>query len=265
MNVTKKENRLNQTFREASGGLLSVYYTAGFPDLTDTLAIARSLEASGADIIEIGMPFSDPIADGPTIQDSNTIALKNGMTIDRLFQQLEALRDDVTLPVILMGYVNPVLQYGVEKFCRRCEEVGIDGLILPDLPMAEYLEEYKLLFDAHGLRNIFLITPQTSEARIRQIDEATDSFIYMVSSASTTGAREGFGEEQLQYFERVRNMKLRNPLLIGFGISNHETYSRVVEYASGAIIGSAFIRLLKESSDQDSAIKEFINDIKRPT
>ena len=233
--------------------------------MDNTLPIAEALEAAGADLIEVGMPFSDPIADGPTIQESNTLALNNGMTIDTLFGQLENLRKTVTVPVILMGYINPVLQYGVEKFCRKCEETGVDGLILPDLPMAEYLTEYRELFDRHGLKNIFLITPQTSEARIHQIDEATDSFIYMVSSASTTGAKEGFGEEQINYFQRIRNLGLKNPLLVGFGISNRDTFNTVCEYAQGAIIGSAFIRLLKESTNKTQAIKDFIQEIKRPS
>ncbi len=259
------QNRINQSFQEGKKGLLSVYYTAGYPALGDTMEIARSLEEAGADLIEIGMPFSDPIADGPTIQESNNIALKNGMTIDTLFHQLEGLREEVTIPVILMGYINPVIQYGVEKFCASCEKVGIDGLILPDLPMKEYLEDYKALFDRHGLKNIFLITPQTSESRIREIDAATDGFIYMVSSASTTGAKEGFGEDQIQYFKRIHAMGLKNPLLVGFGISNHATYSIVSEHADGAIIGSAFIRLLQEANDKPEAIKQFINDIKRPT
>ncbi len=265
MNTTEKQNRLNRTLSDTKGELLSVYYTAGFPALDDTLDIAVALEEAGADIIEIGMPFSDPIADGPTIQESNTQALKNGMTIEVLFGQLERLREKVTIPVILMGYINPVLQYGVERFCTRCEETGIDGLILPDLPMAEYLEEYRELFEGHGLKNVFLITPQTSEKRIREIDEATNSFIYMVSSASTTGSRKGFGEEQLHYFSRIREMKLSNPLLVGFGISSHETWRTVCEYAQGAIIGSAFIRLLREAKDKKAAIKEFIQDIKRPS
>jgi len=258
-------NRINQSFHGGKSGLLSVYYTAGYPALDDTMEIAQALEEAGADLIEIGMPFSDPIADGPTIQESNNIALNNGMTIDTLFHQLSNLRDEVTLPVILMGYINPVLQYGVEKFCASCEQVGIDGLILPDLPMKEYVEEYKELFERHGLKNIFLITPQTSEGRIREIDEATDGFIYMVSSASTTGAKEGFGDDQIDYFKRIQAMELKNPLLVGFGISNNTTYRIVSEYAQGAIIGSAFIRLLQGATNKTNAIKKFINDIKKPT
>lgn len=262
---TKLTNRINRVFSEKGKGILSVYFTAGFPALEDTLSIATTLEKAGADIIEIGMPFSDPIADGPTIQDSNTIALNNGMSLEVLFRQLQDLRENVTIPVILMGYINPVLQYGVEDFCKRCEEVGIDGLILPDLPMSEYIEEYKVLFESYGLKNIFLITPQTAESRIREIDHGTDGFIYMVSTAAVTGATGSFGEEQKAYFKRIRDMRLNNPLLVGFGISNHETFSTVNEYANGAIIGSAFIRLLKESRNQETSINEFIKDIKQPS
>ncbi len=256
------KNRINRLFREKGNDLLSVYYTAGFPGPEDTMEIARLLEEAGADIIEIGMPFSDPVADGPTIQASNNQALKNGMSIARLLSGLRNMREQISLPVILMGYINPVLQYGVEKFCSECEQAGVDGLILPDLPMAEYLQEYKQIFDNHGLKNVFLITPQTSEERIRQIDDNTDGFIYMVSSAATTGAKKGFSDEQLEYFERIRSMQLQNPLLIGFGISDHSTYSKANEYARGAIIGSAFIRLLSETEDKERDIKKFIKEIK---
>jgi tryptophan synthase alpha chain len=262
---TKVTNRINKVFAEKSTGILSVYFTAGFPKMEDTLTIATALENAGADIIEIGMPFSDPIADGPTIQDSNTTALNNGMSLEVLFQQLQELRQSVTIPVILMGYINPVLQYGVEEFCRRCDEVGIDGLILPDLPMSEYLEEYKGLFESYGLKNIFLITPQTAESRIRKIDENTNGFIYMVSTAAVTGSTGSFGEEQKAYFRRIRDMQLMNPLLVGFGISNHESFTTVNEYANGAIIGSAFIRLLKESQNLTTSINKFIQDIKQPS
>ncbi len=262
---TQRTNRINEVFSDKKGSILSVYFTAGFPALEDTLSIARSLEESGADIIEIGMPFSDPIADGPTIQESNTIALKNGMTLEILFKQLATLRETVTLPVILMGYINPVLQFGIEKFCAHCEKTGVDGLILPDLPMSEYLEEYKPVFERYGLKNIFLITPQTDEERIRQIDQSTDGFIYMVSTAATTGATTGFGDEQIAYFKRISEMNLKNPLLVGFGISNHTSFSLVSKYTHGAIIGSAFIRLLHESKDKETAIKKFINDIKQPS
>lgn len=259
---TKVSNRINELFESNGKGVLSVYYTAGFPDLNDTLRVAQYLEASGADIIEIGMPFSDPVADGPTIQESNKKALDNGMSIKILFEQLKELRKSVSIPVILMGYINPVLQFGMSKFCSECERCGIDGVIIPDLPMAEYLALYKNMFAEHGLKNVFLITPQTSESRIRLIDEHTDSFIYMVSSASVTGAKDLLGEQQQKYFERVQNMHLKNPLLIGFGISNNETFKAASSYSNGAIIGSAFIKLLQAATDLKEQIEKFVKDIK---
>lgn len=259
---TKVSNRINELFESKKGDVLSVYYTAGFPSLNDTLKIARYLEEAGADIIEIGMPFSDPVADGPTIQESNKIALDNGMSLKLLFEQISELRQVVNIPVILMGYINPVLQFGMNRFCSECERCGIDGLIIPDLPMAEYLALYKNMFADHGLKNTFLITPQTSESRIRLIDEQTDGFIYMVSSASITGAKELMGEQQQRYFERIQNMGLKNPLLIGFGISNNQTFKAAAKYSNGAIIGSAFIRLLQNAKDMKEEIKTFVNDIK---
>lgn len=259
---TKISNRINELFESNGREVLSVYYTAGFPELNDTLKIAQYLEEAGADIIEIGMPFSDPVADGPTIQESNKKALDNGMSIRLLFDQLAELREKVSIPVILMGYINPVLQFGINKFCSQCERCGVDGLIIPDLPMAEYLALYKNIFAEHGLKNVFLITPQTSESRIRLIDEHTDGFIYMVSSASVTGAKDLFGEQQRKYFERIQNMQLKNPLLIGFGISNHETFKVASSYSNGAIIGSAFIKLLQTATDLKEQIKQFVKDIK---
>ena len=255
-------NRIDKLFAGESTNLLSVYFTAGFPSADDTLTIARALDEAGADIIEIGMPFSDPIADGPTIQESNNAALKNGMTIKRLFDQLERLRDNVKVPVILMGYINPVLQFGIDAFCKKCQETGIDGLILPDLPMAEYLMHYKDKFESYGLKNVFLITPQTSEERIREIDRNSDGFIYMVSSASTTGAKKSIGNEQLEYFGRISEMNLKNPTLVGFGISSHETFSTACRYSNGAIIGSAFIKILQKEGASAEAITRFIKDIK---
>jgi tryptophan synthase alpha chain len=262
MEQVEHSNRITELFRNKGNELLSVYYTAGFPKLNDTLPIAEALEKAGADIIEIGMPFSDPIADGPTIQESNNTALQNGMNIKLLFQQLKNLRNHVGIPVILMGYINPVIQFGIENFCSQCRETGIDGLILPDLPMAEYLEHYRDRFEEHGLKNIFLITPQTSVDRIREIDENTDGFIYMVSSASTTGARNSIGEDQVSYFERIRNMKLKNPTLVGFGISNHETFKTASGFSNGAIIGSAFIKVLQREGVSEEAIFNFIKGIK---
>ena len=221
--------------------LLSIYFTAGYPNLNDTVTTIENLEQNGVDMIEIGLPFSDPLADGPTIQASSTQALHNGMTSTVLFDQLKDIRKTVSIPLILMGYFNPMLQYGVEAFCKKCQEVGIDGLIIPDLPVEVYHEEYKAIFEQYGLLNVFLITPQTSEARIRYMDRISDGFIYMVSSASTTGSQSGFGNEQTDYFKRIADLKLTNQQVIGFGISDHETFSQATQYAKGAIIGSAFI------------------------
>ncbi|RKQ42383.1 tryptophan synthase alpha chain [Roseivirga pacifica] len=254
-------NRIEKLFETKPERVLNVYFTAGYPKLDDTLGIMQSLEKSGADLIEVGIPFSDPVADGPTIQESNGVALANGMTVKLLFEQLAELRQTVNIPVVLMGYINPIVQYGVEAFCKRCQEVGVDGLILPDLPMFEYMEVYKPVFDAHGLLNIFLITPQTSEARIREIDNNSKGFIYMVSSASTTGAKTGISTDQEAYFARVKAMSLKNPTLIGFGISNKETFDKACANANGAIIGSAFIKAIAQEGDLDKNINEFVNGV----
>lgn len=236
-------NRINQKLQE-NKKLLSIYFTAGYPAIDDTVTIIQNLEKAGVDMIEIGLPFSDPLADGPTIQASSTQALKNGMTTQKLFEQLKDIRESVTIPLIAMGYFNPMLQYGVEAFCKKCQEIGIDGLIIPDLPVAIYNEQYKATFEKYGLVNVFLITPQTSVERINFIDAISSGFIYMVSSASVTGSQSGFGDEQTNYFERIANMNLNNPQIIGFGISNNETFTQATEYAKGAIIGSAFIKHL---------------------
>jgi tryptophan synthase alpha chain len=257
------QNRITALFARKKSGILNVYYTAGFPALNDTVRIAQALQKSGADIIEIGIPFSDPVADGPTIQASNKVALDGGMTLKLLLEQLKELRKSVTIPVILMGYINPVMQYGVEKFARDIAAIGIDGLILPDLPLPEYEENYKELFDSLNLCNTFLISPTTSEDRIRKIDAATEGFIYAVSASSITGARGDFSEEQLQYFERLKSLQLRNPFLIGFGISNHKTFAQASQYSAGAIVGSAFINLLTESTDPEGDIETFIKSLKK--
>ena len=262
MPKTLTKNRIEQLFAEKKERVLSVYFSAGYPKLNDTSKIMKSLQQSGADIIEVGIPFSDPVADGPTIQESNKIALDNGISLKLIFEQLARIREEVKIPIILMGYINPVLQYGLKAFCAKCEEVGVDGLILPDLPMQEYMDEYKSIFDSHGLLNIFLITPQTSDARIREIDHNSKGFIYMVSSASTTGAKVDISQGQERYFERVKNMSLNNPTLIGFGISNKKTFDRACRYASGAIIGSAFIDVLSESHDLVLGINSFIQSVK---
>jgi tryptophan synthase alpha chain len=234
-------NRINNKLTEDKK-LLSIYFTAGYPNINDTVSIIQDLEKYGVDMIEIGLPFSDPLADGPTIQASSTQALKNGMTTEVLFDQLKDIRKTVNIPLIIMGYFNPMFQYGVEAFCKKCKDIGIDGLIIPDLPVDVYHEEYKAIFDKYGLINVFLITPQTSDERIRYIDSISNGFIYMVSSASTTGAQSGFGDEQTQYFERIAKMNLKNQQIIGFGISNNETFTQATQYAKGAIIGSAFVK-----------------------
>ncbi len=259
---TTIKNRIVQLFQQKQKNLLSVYFTAGFPNLHDTTTIMEALQTGGADLIEIGIPFSDPMADGPTIQESNQAALHNGMSLKILFQQLETLNDRITIPVILMGYLNPILQFGLEKFCEACEKTGIDGLILPDLPMQDYLDMYKPIFEKHGITNIFLITPQTSESRIRMVDEHSHGFIYMVSSASITGARQSISLEQINYFQRVKAMNLKNPQLIGFGISNRETFQVACENAAGAIIGSAYIKLLQQSNDIANDTIEYIKSVK---
>ncbi|WP_178989372.1 tryptophan synthase subunit alpha [Winogradskyella schleiferi] len=243
-------NRINQKLQEDKK-LLSIYFTAGYPNINDTTTIIKGLEKNGVDMIEIGLPFSDPLADGPTIQESSTQALKNGMTSDLLFEQLKDIRESVSIPLIIMGYFNPMLQYGVEAFCKKCEEVGIDGLIIPDLPVDVYNDDYKAIFEKHGLINVFLITPQTSDERIGYIDSVSNGFIYMVSSASVTGGSSGFGDEQTNYFKRINAMNLKNPQIVGFGISDHETFSQATQYGKGAIIGSAFIKHLTENGIGD--------------
>ena len=254
-------NRIDKLFQTKKERVLSIYFTAGFPKLYDTITIMQAIESAGADIIEVGVPYSDPIADGPTIQDSNQIALDNGMSLKKLFEQLENMRQSVSLPVVLMGYLNPIIQYGMEAFCKKCQEIGVDGLILPDLPMQQYLDEFKEIFDMYDLRNTFLISPQTSEKRIREIDTHSNGFIYMVSAHSITGARTGISEEQIAYFKRVEAMNLKNPRLIGFGISDSETFSTASKYGNGAIIGSAFIKKIKDSQDLKSDIESYIKSV----
>ena len=252
-------NRINQTLNQDKK-LLSIYFTAGFPQLGDTVPILEQLQEADVDMIELGLPFSDPLADGPTIQESSTQALRNGMTTDKLFTQLEGIRDRIHVPMIVMGYFNPMMQYGVERFCKRCQEVGIDGLIIPDLPADVYHEQYQSLFQQYGLLNMFLITPQTPEERIRYIDQVSEGFIYMVSSAATTGAQGSFGDTQQHYFQRIADMKLQSKLLVGFGISNAETYQSAVAHSQGAIIGSAFIKHLEANGNQ--SVQAFVKTIR---
>jgi len=251
-------NRINTKLQEDKK-LLSIYFTAGYPQIDDTVSIIKNLEDNGVDMIEIGLPFSDPLADGPTIQASSTQALKNGMTTDLLFEQLKDIRKTVNIPLLIMGYFNPIFQYGVEAFCQKCEEIGIDGLIIPDLPVDVYHDNYKSIFEKHGLINVFLITPQTSDARIEYIDSISNGFIYMVSSASTTGAKVGFGATHTQYFERIGKMNLNNPQIVGFGISNNETFTQATQYAKGAIIGSAFVKHV--TNEGVNTIGTFVNEI----
>lgn len=244
----------------SEGKLLSIYFTAGYPALNDTAKIIQDLEKNGVDMIEIGLPFSDPLADGPTIQASSTAALKNGMTTKILFEQLKDIREFVSIPLIIMGYFNPMLQYGVEDFCKKCQEIGIDGLIIPDLPVDVYHEEYQETFEKYGLINVFLITPQTSEERIRFIDNVSKGFIYMVSSASVTGSGKGFGNVQTDYFKRISDMQLSNPQIVGFGIKDAETFDQATKTAKGAIIGSGFIKHLTEQGGD--SIANFVQSIR---
>ena len=255
-------NRINTLFRKKKENILSVFFTAGFPTLTSTSVIAKALDGADVDLIEIGIPFSDPIADGPTIQQSNKVALDNGMSVKVLLEQVKQIRSEISIPIILMGYLNPVLQYGFEKFCSEASANGVDGLILPDMPMDEYLTEYKDIMESKNLLNTFLISPTTSAERIQKIDNETNGFIYAVSSSSTTGAKNGFTSDQESYFKNLQSFQLKSPFLIGFGISTHQTYSKACQYGSGAIIGSAFINLLKNSSDLKSDISKFIQSIR---
>lgn len=250
-------NRINQLFNSNNKNRLSVYFTAGFPEINSTVPIIKTLEKCGVSMIEIGIPFSDSLADGPVIQKSNDRALKNGMSLKLLFQQISDIRNEVDIPLIMMGSINPVLQYGIDRFCRQCSDIGIDGVILPDLPFDFYLQEYQKLFEQNNLHMIFLISPQTSEDRIKLIDEASRGFIYMVSASSTTGIKKGFTPAQVDYFRRIQAMNLENPRMIGFGISSRETFIQACEYSQGAIIGSAFIKALEGNGSLSDRITEF--------
>lgn len=253
-------NRIKQLF-ESKKNILSIYYTAGYPSTNDTLLIAEALEKSGADLLEIGFPYSDPVADGPVIQASSKQALDQGMTLNLLFEQLKDLRKKVSIPVLLMGYVNPVLQFGVENFCKACAEVGVDGCIVPDLPMVEYEEFYQPYFEEHHLSNIFFITPQTTPERIQKIDTLSKGFIYLLSSSATTGKNLEVGNVTESYFERIKNMGLKNPTLIGFGISDKHTFDKACQYANGAIIGTAFVKAIANGNLEES-INKFMKNFK---
>ena len=255
-------NRINKLFGGDKKNILSVYFTAGYPKPDDTVPTIQGLEKHGVDLIEIGIPFSDPVADGPVIQGSSHIALQNGISVKRIFQQLKDIRKSVSIPLIMMGYLNPVISYGIEAFCKKCNEVGIDGMILPDLPLNEYNRSFKPLFEKYNLHNILLITPETSEKRLREIDDASTGFIYMVSTSSTTGAKKNVSDYSIEYFQRVNNMKLKNKRLIGFGISNHKTFDNACKYAQGAIIGSAFVKAVGKEGTLDEKIEKFVKSIK---
>ena len=252
-------NRINQIFKRKEN-LLSIYFTAGFPRIDDTVKIIKELDKSQVDIIEIGLPFSDPLADGPTIQKSSEKALSNGMTTNLLFDQLKDLRKISDIPVVIMGYFNPILQYGIEKFCSNCKDVGIDGLIIPDLPADIFKKNYKIIFEKYKLNMMFLITPQTSNERINLIDDLSKGFIYMVSSYSVTGAKDSFDKYQIEYFKRIKKLNLSNPLLIGFGISNKKTFQSACQNSNGAIIGSAYIKYIENHGV--SKTRDFIKLIK---
>ena len=256
-------NRINNLFATKKQGILSIYFCAGHPTLDSTAQIIRTLEQKGVDMIEIGIPFSDPMADGPVIQDAATKALRNGMTLKLLFDQLADIRKDVKMPLILMGYLNPVYQYGYENFFKQCRETGIDGVIIPDLPFKDYLENVKAIADKYDVRIIMLITPETSDERTRFIDDNTDGFIYMVSSASTTGAQKEFDRRKQEYFNHVNGMGLKHPRMIGFGISNKQTLESAQANAAGCIIGSKFVQLLEEFGNAEEAFDVLTENLKR--
>lgn len=257
-------NRINKLFEERGDRkLLSLYFCAGCPTLEGTGKVIKTLQRRGIDMVEVGIPFSDPLADGPVIQSAGTLALRNGMTLAKLFKQLEEIKAEVEIPLVLMGYLNVIMHYGWENFCQSCVKSGVSGVIIPDLPFSDYMEVMKPIADNYNLRIIMMITPETCEERIRFIDEHTDGFIYMVSSASITGDQSNFGEAKLAYFERINNMNLRNSRMIGFGISNRQTLESAQENAAGAIIGSRFVTLLNETKDAEEAINELYEALKK--
>lgn len=256
-------NRINKLFQEKNQGLLSLYFCAGHPTLESTVDIIKAIQRKGIDFIEVGIPFSDPMADGPVIQDAATKALRNGMSLRKLFSQLDGIRNqDVTLPLILMGYMNPIYQYGYEAFFKRCTEVGVDGVIIPDLPFRDYTQQVRPIADKYDIRVIMLITPETSDERIRFIDQNTDGFIYMVSSAAITGVQKEFNAAKQAYFNKVNQMNLLHPRMIGFGISNKQTLQSAQANAAGAIIGSKFVSLLDKLKDPDTALDELLEALK---
>lgn len=257
-------NKINQLFENNKGRkLLSLYFCAGCPSLDNTGEVIKTMQRRGIDMIEVGIPFSDPLADGPVIQSAATQALKNGMSLKKLFGQLKDIKDEVQIPLVLMGYLNPILHYGIEAFCQSCVESGVSGAIIPDLPFKDYQDIVKPVADKYDLHIIMLITPETSEERIRFIDEHTDGFIYMVSSAAITGAQKSFDDAKQEYFRRINDMNLRNPRMIGFGISNKQTLEAAQQNAAGAIIGSKFVTLLNESNNADEALDKLFDALER--
>lgn len=247
-------NQLTTLLTNKREKILSIFFTAGYPEISSTSSILQSLQKHGVDLVEVGIPYSDPLADGPVIQQTSTKAIANGMTVDTLFAQLDELKGKITIPMVLMGYLNPVLQYGVERFCKRAQAAGVSGVILPDMPLEVYEETYRAIFSKHGLHVIFLVSPNTKPERIRRIDELSTSFIYAVSSSATTGKQSGFGAEQTEYLVRLQAMKLRSPILVGFGIHSSETLNAVWGNAQGAIIGTAYVKLLSDFITVDEAI-----------
>lgn len=257
-------NKINELFKKAGNRkLLSLYFCAGCPTADSTADTLRAMQRRGIDMVEVGIPFSDPMADGPVIQDAATKALRNGMTLRKIFGQLKAIKDEITIPLVLMGYLNPILQYGIEQFCQSCVDSGVSGAIIPDLPFKDYMEYIKPVADKYDIRIIMLITPETSEERIRFIDKNTDGFIYMVSSAATTGAQKLFDQKKQEYFQRINTMQLSNPRMIGFGISNKQTLESAQANAAGAIIGSKFVTLLEESRNADEALDKLFDALSR--
>lgn len=257
-------NKINQLFKDQQDKkLLSLYFCAGCPTLENTGEVIKTMQRRGIAMIEVGIPFSDPLADGPVIQSAATRAIKNGMSLKKLFSQLQEIKEEVEIPLVLMGYLNPIMHYGIEAFCKSCVESGVSGAIIPDLPFKDYQDVVKPIADKYDLRIIMLITPETSEERIRFIDDNTDGFIYMVSSAAITGTQKSFDEEKQAYFKRINDMHLRNPRMIGFGISNKQTLEAAQNNAAGAIIGSKFVTLLNESKNADEALDKLFDALKR--
>lgn len=253
-------NAINQLFERKSGNILSVYFTAGFPELADTVPVIDALMRNGVDMIEVGMPYSDPVADGPVIEAAGARALANGMSIGKLFEQLREMKPERNVPLILMGYLNPVMQYGYEKFCKDAAACGISGLIIPDLPVSEYQTELRSLMEKYGLRFIFLVTPETGEERIRAIDDLSEGFIYAVSSSSVTGRDTDSGRKE-EYFRRLKSYKLRNPVLAGFGVKDKATFMQACHYTRGAITGTAFIKSIESGGNFDEAVKRFVTSL----